>query len=133
MPTMRVYTTEEGATAGVPELRRSRQPVPKWMRVAAIVVGTAIGGAVGSTTSGAVIASRLGLVTQKVHDDDRKADHDQQVARDAVIDGKFTALDKRLDEMTKAQQAQAQATQALTRIIRKIKPAAAMATAKDTP
>ncbi len=53
-----------------------------------------------------------------------------QKARETVEDGKFAALDKRLDEMTKAAQAQAQATQALTRIVRKLRPAAAT---KDQP
>lgn len=120
---MRVYTTEEREAAGVPELRRSRQPIPKWMRVAAIVVGTAIGGAVGSTTSGAVIASRLGLVTLKVHEDDRAADKRERDARDAVIDGKFADVEKHLGEMTKAQQAQAQAMQQVARALKKLRPA----------
>jgi len=128
MPTVRVYTTEEEATAAVPELRRSRQPVPKWLRVAAIVAGTAVGGAVGSTTSGAVIASRLGLVTQKVHDADREADRRERVARDAVVDGKFADIVKRIDEDAKARVAQAQAMQQMSRALKKLRP-----TPKDLP
>ncbi len=121
----RIYEvhTSDPDPGGVPELRRSRQPVPKWMRVAAIVVGTAIGGAVGSTTSGAVIASRLGLETKGAHDEEREADKREQKARDAVIDGEFVDIKMRFDKSDKSQAAMAQAIQSISRAMKKLRPA----------
>lgn len=130
MPTMRVYTTEEKeAGAGrVPELRPSKRGIPQWARILAVLIGAGGGAGIGSSMTVSVVAGRLGLVAKKDLDDRFAADKLLRDARDTVVDGKFTALDARLAEMTKANQAQAQATQTLTRIVRKLRPAA-----KDAP